>query len=468
MTDKYPWSQYQLDFFEEVTNGTNHVVVEAVAGAGKTSTIIEGLERMPTHLSALLAAFNKRIAQELKLKAPQSADCRTLHSLGLRSLSRKFKDVNVETGKVDQILDDLVGKNKKLWDVKRQLKKTVSLAKGYLAEGDEFIDMIIDQHEIDTDPIGTSKFIEYVQDCLYQCALDVENVDFDDMIWLPYVHKVPVQKYDVVFLDECQDVNNCQIELTLKAVKRGGRVFALGDSRQAIYSFRGANSNSMELLRKRLKAKKMPLSITYRCPIKVTQEAQKYVPHMEHAPDAKEGIVDHINESQLMKAASPGCVILSRTNAPLVPFALSFLKKGIPANVLGKDIGDNLLNLIKKSRRKKLDAFLDWLENWEKKEVNRLVKKGRRTDNVQDKAECLRALADSCSSLPELKTKIIDIFEDTTDEDRVMLSTTHKFKGMEREVVYLLWGTYRGDNREERNIKYVAVSRSAMELYYVT
>jgi superfamily I DNA/RNA helicase len=468
MSNKYLWSSYQKDIFREVKEGEGHVVIDALAGSGKTSTIIESLEYIPEGKSWLLVAFNKRIAEELKKKAPMGGDIRTLHSLGLRALYKKFPKLHIANDKVDRIMSKVVGKDKQFWDVKQQIKKTVSLAKAYLVEGSEFIDFIMDNHDIDTFEMKREIFIEKVQDVLRECALNTKEIDFDDMIWIPHVHRVFVQKYHYVFVDEAQDLNNAQINLSLKACKRNGRIIALGDKNQAIYGFRGASSDAISQIKSHLTAKSLPLSITYRCPVRVTKEAQKYVPEIEYAPGAKQGIVDHIESDQMLRAAEPGCFILSRTNAPLVSYALQFISRGIPASIQGKDIGENLLNLIKKSRRKNLENFLDWLCDWEQKEINRLREKNRDFDHVRDKAACLRAIAGSSGSLAELKTKIIDLFEDTDENDRIILSTVHKAKGLERDVVFVLWGTFRGGNREERNIRYVAISRSARELYYVT
>ena len=80
------------------------------------------------------------------------------------------------------------------------------------------------------------------------------NTGPTDMIWMPYVFNLPVQKYDFVFCDEAQDLNNAQIKLVLKACKKRGRIFTYGDPHQAIYRFRGAASDAMERIKKELDA----------------------------------------------------------------------------------------------------------------------------------------------------------------------------------------------------------------------
>lgn len=458
------------DYYGFTLDGDGRFLLGDFTVTHNTSTIIEGLNFVPEGKSWLLVAFNKHIADELKRQAPSTfnGDIRTLHSLGLKSLYKKFPKLKVDNNKIDGILNKTVGTDKSFYDVKQQISKTVSLAKANLIDGAEFIDFLIDQYDIDTFDLDRDIFIEKVQDTLKACALDTSKVDFNDMIWFCNIHKVAVPKYHMVFVDEYQDLSNSQIELAIKACKRNGRVFCFGDPAQSIFAFAGANADSINYLKNKLKAKSLPLSISYRCPKLVVKEAQKYVPRIEAAPNAKDGIVDSISRKQMLGAAQPGSVIISRTNAPLVSCALSLIKKGVPAYILGKDIGDGLLNLIKKSRRKNLENFTEWLDNWEKKEIIRLQKKNRDIDHIIDKAACMRALTESCASLPELRTKIISMYEDTDESSRVTLSTTHKFKGLQRDIVYILWGTYRGGDQQERNLRYVALTRSARELYLVT
>lgn len=463
------WSKYQKALFKDVANGRGHTVVEAVAGSGKTTSLLESLNHIPDGKTWLLVAFNKRIAVELKTRAPDSyfGDIRTLHSLGLKTIFSRFPKIRVDNDKMKHILNRLVGKDKKLWDLKAQINKTVTLCKGYLVDGSEFIDHIMDNHEIDTCEIDRDQFINYVQKAMDASRNETRSVDFNDMIWFCYVYDLTVQKYDRVFIDECQDLNNGQIALALKACKQGGRILALGDRKQCLYAFAGASLYSMDNIKKKLKAKELPLSITYRCPKAVVKEAQRFSPQIEAAPGAPEGIVKTITRAKMIKQAKPGCFILSRANAPLIGLALGFIRNSIPAVIQGRDIGQNLLTLIRKSRRRSLDSFMTWLDNWEKKEAARLRKKKMNPSVIQDKAACMRALADACHDLNDVKNKIKILFEDTDEHGKIVLSTVHKAKGLERDIVYMLMPTFKTHAQEERNIFYVAQTRAAAELYYV-
>src|SRR5207249_57292 len=93
------------------TANTPNFVVRARAGTGKTTTIIEGVNRAPEQ-SILLCAFNKKIAEELnrQLNNPR-AEAKTLHSLGLQMIRREWRGIPVASNNVHaESLTDIVCK----------------------------------------------------------------------------------------------------------------------------------------------------------------------------------------------------------------------------------------------------------------------------------------------------------------------------------------------------------------------
>lgn len=471
------WNKYQLEIFKNVREGQGHTIVEALAGTGKTKTIIEALKYIPPDLTWLLVAFNKKIAEELKLRAPISDKgyISTLHSLGLKSIGATFSKIKVDNDKLPNIIKKLIKDNSQR-ELRNQLEKAVNLSKSFLASSDDDIDLVMDEYDIEPADLEREEFIGYVRTIMDTCRSQYDLVDFSDMVWLPNVLNLKVPKFDRVFLDESQDTTKAQLGLVLQAVqpkpktkrsKPEGRILAAGDPNQVLYAFGGVDINSMYNLKQKLNAKTLPLSITYRCPIAVVKEAQKIVPEFEAAPDAKEGKVAYISLEEMKNQAKPGCVIISRTNAPLIGLALHFIKNNIPANIQGRDIGDNLLATVASSHAKNIDKFIDYLISWRTKQIARLTKQGRDTTNAIDRVECLQVLADNVTSIQELKDNIKKLFSDVDDNHKILLSNTHKFKGLERDIVYMLLGTYRKNTQEEINLNYVCITRSKNELYFV-
>ncbi len=168
-----------------------------------------------------------------------------------------------------------------------------------------------------------------------------------------------------------------------------------------------------------------------------------------------------------MKKATPGCIILSRYNAPLLSLAMKFIAEHRAVNILGRNIGQNLSTMIKQSKCKSIEKFLIWLEKWKNREYGKLVSRNKPTDWVMDRFTCLNQLADSSSSLKEMKDLVERLFTDTDESNRIMLSSVHRFKGGECDKVFVLMYTLRKAPQEELNISYISMSRSKSELYLV-
>ena len=463
------WSTYQQDIFQDIASGNGNTQVDALAGTGKTSTIVEGFYYVPVGVSSLMCAFNKSIQTELETRAPAGVEVKTLHSLGYAACRRAFPRIGQpDNNKLEGFIKAERGDEPETFEVRSNLAKAVSLCKGYLAESPTEIDPILDRHEVDTCGDSREGFITSVIKIMNATKNDTSRVDFDDMIWFPNVHGLTLNKFGMVFIDEAQDLNLAQINLALNSVVANGRIISVGDEHQAIYGFRGADSNAIQNIVDRMGSKRMPLSVTYRCAKSIVQLAQTLVPNLEAAPNAEEGKVDYCNVNQMEQLVKPGDFILSRVNAPLLKWCMALLKARIPANIQGRDIGKNLMSLIKKSKASDVDSFLSWLEDYRQLEVDRMVKAKRDPAVVEDKVECLRTLCEGTRSLADVKANIDHLFKDGDDKDRVILSSTHKAKGLERDRVFMLKDTYRPTKgTEEANLTYVAYTRAKKELYLV-
>jgi DNA helicase-2/ATP-dependent DNA helicase PcrA len=276
-------------------------------------------------------------------------------------------------------------------------------------------------------------------------------------------------QYDYVFVDEAQDLNKAQINMSLNSVTAKGRILTVGDTNQAIYGFRGADSAAIPNIISRLNSKILPLSITYRCAKAIVELAQTVVPELEASPTAEDGLVVSCDDTKMLQDVRPGDFILSRTNAPLMGYCLNLLKAGVRANIQGKDLGKNFIYMIKKSEADSVNGFLDWLDNWCGTEVARLTAKNRDSSFITDKRDCFLALCEGTNDLNQVRNNIKALFhEDKDTNDRVILSTTHKAKGLERDRVFMLANTYKkGKSVEESNLYYVAVTRAKKSLYMV-
>ncbi len=479
------WSEKQLAVFEFIQHGNGNGIVQAVAGSGKTSVIVEGLKYTDQTAKVAFVAFNKRIADELRERSPDHVHVSTLHSLGLRNLKRTFPKAKVVKNKMWQLLDAYkttlsFRERELLQDNGAVVLRLVTLLKAVLLEPtNQSIQYIVDHYSIITN--GERDFIYIAVKKLWQTSLDAieDSINFDDMIFASAYGLVECAKFDFLFVDEAQDLNNAQVQFVLKSVKSTGRVVAVGDRKQSIYGFAGSDTESIPNLIKALDATILPLTITYRCPTSVVKLAQKYVPELEARDDAPKGIVKEISLSDMWELVEEGDLVICRTNAPLVPPAFTLIRNGIKAIILGREIGAGLIGFIdrvgKRNASPNVAALLGDMSTYVQYEVAKLLaaKKNSRAMAIQDQFNTIVALADGCAEIKEIKEKIRKVFAD--DRKGVTFSSIHKIKGGESKRVFILepqlmphsMASAPWEVEQELNIIYVAYTRAKEELYFV-
>lgn len=473
------WSIFQKKIFLDATDkGKGHTIVEARAGSGKTSTLIESLKYIPKGKRVIALAFNKNIQKELSERAPSRVSCFTFHSLGLQGIKQRFGMVEIDDNKVFNIVKDLIDSRDE-YDLISNICDTVAFCKYSLRDTPSGIEDIILEFGIDVCGLEQKEFIKLVIQTLTKDKAQINKVDFNDMCWMPFVYDIPLGTYDYVYVDEYQDLNKSQLIMAKKVCSsNGGRMMVFGDEKQDLYSWRSSDASLVRELKNEPNAKVLELPISYRCPKKVIELVKPYVKNITCPDTAKEGEINEISVNEMYKLANGGCFILSRTNAPLIKICLNFIRNGKKCNIKGRDIGKNLTSLIKKSKKKQIPAFLKWLNNWKEEEAAKLIAKGIKTDNLVDRCECLESFCEDLGSLEEVKEKIEELFNDTEEKNIIMCSSIHKSKGLERDEVFLIHWTFRkwfndvedleeDFNDEELNIAYVASTRTKDKLYLV-
>jgi DNA helicase-2/ATP-dependent DNA helicase PcrA len=502
------WSEQQKAIFEWFASGSGNLVVRARAGTGKTTTILEAITHAPEH-KVLLAAFNKQIAEELQSRiAHPGAVAKTLHALGFAFVRQNWPKVRVDSkrkwalakavlpsrGAPDAVVTaiaDLCARARETTPhVGEEYAELLAEANGNFEDEavrgarkqpvSELCSLAIAAeldvpHEWEDRGWDLYAIAEHALDAVLLAAERTDTIDFSDMIFLPIRNRWLRPSYDLVVVDEAQDMTTAQLELAVGACRKGGRVAVVGDDRQAIYGFRGADSNSIDRLKAELSATELGLTVTYRCPKSVVALAQKLVPDFQAADSAPEGEVLSMLRDDKAFDPQPGDFILSRTNAPLAGICLSLLKEGKAAG---------LRKLVEKQKLAKLADLWPALGKHIEREASRLEGRVRRDEISQasadaqlevlhDQREVLYALSDDLETTSELLSRLQELFSDNDLENTITCSTVHRAKGLESDRVYILKAslyTKAGElreGREEENIRYVAITRSKRSLVWL-
>jgi len=486
---EYKPSKFQVKIFDAIKTGKGNIIIQAVAGSGKTTTIIQATNMIPKADKSIFLAFNKSIADELRAKLPNNIQAKTLHSLGLSMFRKNIGEFpKIDSDKLRNLIKQELENNNIEYtqadDILQGLLKLIPMLKATLIDYTNIaeIEELKFKYNIDVDVDDLAMPI--IKNVMENSRKIFSVIDFDDMIYLPVANKWDADTYDWVFVDETQDLNKSQFELIKKICNGKTRIIAVGDRQQSIYAFRGADSNSMDNFKEYFKAKELPLSICYRCAKKIVELAQEIVSEIEYSDTAKEGIVEDIDILKFIKDVDDKDLVLCRTNAPLIKIAFALIREGKKAIIRGKDIGRNLIKLIDRYKVSNLEDLIEKIINLRDLDEQKLLmikigKYDRKKKNMLlssvDTCETLLVIAEdeSIDTIRELKVRIDTIFSDA--KEGIICSSVHKAKGLESDRVYIthyeLMPFPKAETdeeiRQEMNIKYVAITRAKNELYFI-
>jgi DNA helicase-2/ATP-dependent DNA helicase PcrA len=351
-------SKYQDAIYDWVSTGRGDAVVTAVAGSGKTTTLVEVSKRLGTS-NATFLAFNVAIVKELQARLGEGVVCKTLNALGHSAigfgLGRNVKitlDDSKYSGLIENELRALIPFPEEVKLAIRPMRNLLSVVMSNLADPSdiEAVRALEAHHGIEL-PAGLDD--RTITSVLTRALRTGEAmgrkgvISYEDQIYLPIKFNWRPRTSQFVLVDEAQDLSPAKLSLALMSRAPGGRMLFVGDPHQAIYGFAGASHDSIDNIIARTNATVLPLSVCYRCPTSVIDEAKKIVPHLEAAPGAPLGEVTQVDPANLVTLVHTGDLIVCRKNAPLVRECVKFIRARMPARVRGRDIGKSLVTLAK-------------------------------------------------------------------------------------------------------------------------
>jgi DNA helicase-2/ATP-dependent DNA helicase PcrA len=457
----------------EARDTTDNLLVEAHAGAAKTTTLTLIAEALPK-TSILAIAFNKKIATELSQRLPANAEAITMNALGHRAWrdyigkhpkldSRKtyflMREIIAELPEVDReaAFEDF----KDLLDGVRTAKQ-----EGYMPEKlhPQARPLISDSSFFDLlefEPTDLQR--ELIDECVrrsFKLALQ-GTIDFDDQIYCPALMSCSFPAPQLTLVDEAQDLSHINHVILRKLVKNR-RLIAVGDECQAIYGFRGASENSMSELRDTFQMSSLYLTLCFRSSQRVVENARWRAPDMQFRPDAPLGLVAE-PERWTPADIRDGDAIICRNNAPLFSMAIALLKAGLNPELSSGDILAGLEKLFKKLGKASMSSS-DALEVLDGV-IEQEMKKRRNKAQLRDTRACLEVFLRERATLGEALAYFQQV---TTQAGRIKLMTGHKSKGLEFDRVWFLDRDLLSPKGQDRNIRYVIETRARHELRYVT
>jgi superfamily I DNA/RNA helicase len=435
-------TQEQLNIIQS----TGNIKINAVAGSGKTTTIIEYAKAQPRHSKILYLAFNKSVKLEAARKFEScglsNVKVETAHSLAYKKII--FRDqytVNHHGYKTHELADllEIAGSGEKhgRYIIANHINKFAS----YFFGSDKPNIYSLDYLDIVTDTKARA-FVKTCYDYIQNQAADFIQKMEDSTI--PVTHDFYLKKfqlehprlpYDYILFDEGQDASAAMLDIFLR--QKATKVI-VGDTHQQIYSWRHA-VNSLE----KTDFKEFHLSTSFRFGQDIAALAGEVLKYKGHFT-AYQPIT-------ITGKGNPGKVnttaVIARTNLGLLLRAIEYMEdrddikhiyfEGNINSYAYADDGTSLydvLNLFNKKNHLIKDNLVKQM-----KDVAELEEYIEHTEDVQ-LSTMLEIVKEYSTDIPDIirKIKSKHVANDDKDKAQVIFSTVHRCKGMEYDHIILV------------------------------
>lgn len=472
----------EQDIIVEAIGKHNKVKVSARAGAAKTTTLV--LAAQAYRVPSLYIAYNKHMAEEARNKFPEHVEVRTAHSYAYRSHADSIKHKLVRIPGVGGKYNNVCGTGSEVARyfklapfVVNDQKSVTSAAMGYAVRSTVANFEYSGDYEIKEKHVSfreaekvfkisgfnkkeyAHRVLKYARQ-LWDLRIDPKSdvmITHDTYLKLWQLSKPSLDGYEIIYVDEFQDMNGCLLEVILN---HPGKVVGVGDDHQSIYGWRGS-LNAMQIC----DWPEYSLSKSFRFGQEVAEVAKDIL--LDNSGnrtiqfDGNENlttkIVDKMEEDQY--------TMIFRTNSLLIETALDLILQGKEVN-MSIDVSDfksmmSSANALRKGEMKNVKhqsfvpyvswgELMDEVEASKDQEVKRIVK----FINDGRYEEIMNALSSYKKS----------------DNPDIFLITGHKSKGLEFENVVLAEdflphevdekGNWIGFAGQEQNLLYVAATRA--------
>jgi len=496
------FNEYQKDIARRYLTTRDNISVDATPGSGKTTMLVGLAHKIKKPQSFCFLAFTKATQSVLQKRLPHmSGSIMTTYSLGFKNCYNYLdRPLTVAYNKTQNTFDSLINKNTywstlytrttgctladSLYNLKKQVCNLQSLS--LLNCWTRVEDIFEYSQELNSSWGHEDEVLEWMSQLThaitkhnYYLLINEGQIDFSEMVaWPAMWDDLIPMTFQEIFVDEFQDLSHAQQMLVHKSLAKGGQIVMVGDRRQAIYGFAGADHNSAENMTQLFDAITMPMPINYRCALEIIKHAQEIDGEIQARPGAPVGEVKDLNTqdafSHLLQTKEETLVV-ARTNVALIKLALRLVALDKPfcfnRDVLLERLTGQIYKATSSNPPVDISQFKVWLGE------SKLFAKEKKASAMMDLLECLELFYNNYrpNSWSAFKRLLKRFFKKAETTSQVTLSTIHAAKGAEAHTV-VFWGTNLVPHRmavteselvQETNLEYIARTRAIMRLYRV-
>lgn len=430
----------------DIINSTGNIKINAVAGSGKTTTIIEYAKARPKNSNILYLAFNKSVKLEASKKFAEkglkNVKIETAHSLAYKNIVYKYNYIVRPQGyKTNEIADllSLQGNDEKL--TKYVIANHINKFIAYFCNSDKV--KLQDLNYLDIVSENKARafvtiFYDYIESQSIRLLSKMDKGEIEithDFYLKKFQLSNPRLNYDYILFDEGQDASPAMLDIFFK--QKATKVI-VGDTYQQIYSWRFA-VNSLE----KSDFNTFHLSTSFRFSQDIANLAMEVLKLKSHLGEYNSIPIKGKGDTNAYKTKA----VLARTNLGLLVKTIEYVteKKKVKriyfeGNINSYTYADegaslyDVLNLYNGKHYLIKDNLIKAM-----KDINELqdyidktgdVQLGMMVDIVNEYGNKILAI------IKEIKEKHVD--NDEKEKAEMIFSTVHRSKGMEYDAVQLV------------------------------
>jgi superfamily I DNA/RNA helicase len=406
----------QLEILEAVKRGEEFIKINAFAGTGKTTTLLEVAKANPNR-SILYLAFNKAIQMEAREKFPKNVEVKTTHALAYQKIVPRYNYKVRNNYKSSEIADFLGIEFEEASEALKVFELYCNSSILKFSSLSEYID---------------SQILSNARE-IYRMMSD-KKIDVTHSFYLKEFQrhlvydKLKMKHYDIVLLDEAQDTNDVTISI-FENIPASQRII-VGDKHQQIYSFRGS-TNAMDKMAK--DSKNYYLTNSFRFNQDIANKATNILKLFKNEIKELKGLGN--------KADIENKCYISRTNAKLILKMKGLIEEKKEFKTIREpyEIFGLALNILKLTKNEPLDMRFRYLEKMVNSSKTALEDLEEKAEKAQD-IELLSAIGIVSLLWDEIVNiyKIAKEYYYENNDAHIFLTTAHTSKGLEWDEVELL------------------------------
>ena len=482
-------------------------IVLGPPGTGKTTTLLNKVDDYlkqtdPDKIGYF--AFTKKAANEARDRAIKKFNLteddlpyfRTLHSLAFRKLglkkdqvmqSRHYKDLGKKLG-FPVTYADYQEDQGGIFTSDSEYLRIIQLAQLRNITPEKQFDLQEHTQDLERDQL------RIIHNELARYKKEYNLIDFNDMI-LDFTKSDKSPKFDVVFIDEAQDLSLMQWDMTRSIWNKTTDAFIAGDDDQAIFRWAGADVDSFITL----KGQYLPLTQSYRIPAKVHGLAMGIINKIRNRidktwePRVSQGNLQRHFDIESIDMSQGDWLVLSRTRHMLNDLEESLYRQGLYYENRYKRSSEKELHQAATSWEhlrqgqlvsyKEIENMIKFIspKHWHAKKIKGMVKGSFygmdqlvKDYGLQIKTVWYEAFDNAGQTKVNYLRKMRKNGEKLNEKPRIELSTIHAAKGGEATNVVLMTDltentmrSYERNPDDENRLFYVGATRTKENLHII-